>query len=301
MLNTPDIAIINFSSVNDRTVQRAVRAVNRQVNEDFSPIWGSAYACKIHAPAYDVAQPDQLAEDPVPAEAVIYLVDSAHLEGALGYHSINSAEVPIGFVFTDLGDWTVTLSHEVLELIVDPTVNIFVPGTDPRDPDNEQAWLWHAYEVCDAVERTVYEIDDVWVSNFVTPCYFSLGNSPGTRNDFLGIGVDSFGLLPGCHLGTMDPLTYQWTNILGSEFPSRQTITRRLKAFSQGNERSRATDEQEATLQSCIRKMRDIDPDRGEKLSRLTALRRSTRKEAFFNHLKPGPYEQSPRASGSRH
>ena len=34
----------------------------------------------------------------------------------------------MGFVFTNLPDWTVTLSHEVLELIIDPTVNIFVPG-----------------------------------------------------------------------------------------------------------------------------------------------------------------------------
>lgn len=287
MFNTPDIAVVNFSSVNDRTVQRAVRVMNRQVNEDFAPVWGSSYACKLHAPAVDLTNPDHLAEEPVPAEAVIYLVDSAHLSGALGYHSTNSVEVPTGFVFTDLGDWTVTLSHEILELIVDPTVNIFVPGSDPRDPDAQEAWLWHAYEVCDAVERTVYEIDEVWVSNFVTPSYFSFGNSQGTRNDFLGVGVDSFGVLPGCHLGTLDPVTYEWTDIQGSEYPSRQLVRRRMEAFSLGNERSRATDEQEAALKGYIDQMCKSDPKAEKIFKNVSALRRSTRKEDFFRRFNP--------------
>ena len=188
-MSLPDIAVINFSSVSDREVQAAIRAINRQVVEDFQPIWGSAYICKLHNSPFAASTPEAIKEDPVPGEAVVYLVDQPSVAGALGYHDLNSAEIPVGFVFTDLGDWTVTFSHEVLELIVDPTVNIFVPGPDPRDPGNPDAWLFHTYEVCDAVERTDYEIDGIRVSNFVTPAYFAEGDAPGTRNDFLGVGV----------------------------------------------------------------------------------------------------------------
>src|SRR6185503_7885018 len=86
--------------------------------------------------------------------------------------------------------------------IVDPMANAFVPGPDPR-PGKDGAVL-HSYEVCDAVERTSYLIDGIPVSNFVTPQYFGEGDGAGTRNDFLGTPIKSFGCLPGCHLGFFD-------------------------------------------------------------------------------------------------
>jgi hypothetical protein len=39
---------------------------------------------------------------------------------------MNASALPVAFVFTDLGDWTVTLSHEVLEMIVDSTLGYFL-------------------------------------------------------------------------------------------------------------------------------------------------------------------------------
>ncbi len=244
----PVIAVINFSIVSDRDAQAAIRAVNRQVTEDFMPIWGSGYRCKLHASRFAPDEPDVIQEDPVQAEAVIYLVDEPSIAGALGYHDLNNAEVPVGFVFTDLGDWTVTFSHEVLELIVDPTVNILVPGPDPRDPNNPNAWLLHTYEVCDAVESTEYVIDGITVSNFVTPMYFAEGDAPGTRNDFLGVGVDSFGVTPGSHLGTVDPSDFSWVEILGRQAPSRNIIASRMKQFVRDGKRPRAGEKQEAFL-----------------------------------------------------
>ena len=212
----PSIAIINFSSLDDQPVQDAVRAVNRQVTEDFMPIWGAGRPLKLHAARFDPANSGSLAEEAVEADSVIYLVNESTLPGALGFHDMNTREVPIGFVFVQAGDWTITLSHEVLELIIDPTVNIFIPGPDPRDPTNPNKWLLHTYEVCDAVERSSYEIDHVPVSNFLTPNYFREGDALGTRNDFLGVGVTSFGVTAGSHLGVIDPATGNFETILGS-------------------------------------------------------------------------------------
>jgi hypothetical protein len=63
------------------------------------------------------------------------------------------------------GSWTVTLSHELLEMLADPWINWCAQGSDGRI---------YALEVCDAVEtdRLGYRIDEVLVSDFITPSWF---------------------------------------------------------------------------------------------------------------------------------
>ena len=229
-MSQPSIAVVNFSgNLADQTVQDALRAVNRQIFEDFVPVWGNGRVMRLHASAFDPAHPDTLAEDPVRADSVIYLVDQATLPGALGYHDMNTRGVPVGFVFVvDLAEWTVTLSHEALELIVDPTVNILVPGPHPHDAANT---VLHAYEVCDAVERTSYEIDGVRVSNFVTPHYFTVDDEPGQRNDFLGVGVTSFGVTQGSHGAFFDLSANEWVTVYGRDAPPSMMHALRARAF----------------------------------------------------------------------
>ena len=113
-------------------------------------------------------------------------------------------------------------------LISDPTVNIFVPGPDPRDPANV---VLHAYENCDAVERTSYEIDGIRVSNFVTPHYFTFGDEPGTRNDFLGVGVTSFGVTRDSHIAFFDLSTNTWEVVYGRKDPKFMRHAARAKLF----------------------------------------------------------------------
>lgn len=229
-MSQPSIAVINFSAnLSDQTVQDVLRAINRQIIEDFVPIWGNGRVMRLHASAFEPAHPDILTDDPVRADSVIYLVDQATLPGALGYHDMNTRGVPVGFVFVvDLAEWTVTLSHEALELIVDPTVNIFVPGPDPRDAANT---VLHTYETCDAVERTSYEIDGVRVSNFVTPHYFTIGDEPGQRNDFLGVGVTSFGVTQGSHIAFIDLSTGTFVTVNGQDAPPSMVHAARARTF----------------------------------------------------------------------
>lgn len=246
-MSLPSISVINFSSIlNDQDVQEAIRSVNRQVIEDFVPLWGNGRILRLHAASYDPAHPDTLAEDPVRGSAVVYLVDQATLPGALGYHDLNSRAIPVGFVFIiDLNEWTTTLSHEVLEMIVDPTVNIFVPGPDPREPDNI---VFHAYETCDAVERTSYDIDGVRVSNFVTPEYFTIGDETGTRNDFLGVGVTSFGVTRGSHIAFFDLAAGEWVTVYGEHAPAFRSQARRAQAFDRAKPMRPADNELNAIL-----------------------------------------------------
>jgi hypothetical protein len=135
------------------------------------------------------------------------------MDDAEGYHDTHFSGIPYGFVFLELSkklkeDWTVTLSHEALELIGDPEANLLVQGPHPTDATHK---VFHWFEMCDAVQNESYTIDHVRVSNFVLPLYFTRGNERGGRNDFLGTTTKdgntlrSFSVNPGGYVGFFDP------------------------------------------------------------------------------------------------
>ncbi len=253
-MSVPSIAVINFSTqLNDQDIQHAIRSVNRQVVEDFMPIWGASRISKLHEPVSDPADINTLAHEPLYADSVIYLVDEGLLPGALGFHDLNARDLPFGFVFVlDANDWTVTLSHEVLELIIDPTVNIFVPGPDPRNAAN---LVLHTYEVCDAVERTIYQIDGIAVSNFLTPSYFTVGDAVGTRNDFLGVDVPSFGVTRNSHIAFLDLSTGDFVTEIG-----QQEIPQKVMARGRFSDHPKAKRPSEGTLQGILNKYHKEKP-----------------------------------------
>ncbi|MEO8935496.1 MAG: alkaline phosphatase family protein [Burkholderiaceae bacterium] len=204
------ISVVNRSqSIADLDLQRVVRAINRQIAQDFEPCWGFGGRLRVEGPSgrrIDLASLIEMRGD-----AVIYIVNSAATDDALGYHDANLRGIPYGFVFLDLcaqlGDsWTSTLSHEALELIGDPMANLLVQGPHPNDPSGKEK-VFHYFEMCDAVQAEDYEIDAVTVSNFVLPAYFSTEGSEATRRDFAGSGLRSFSINPGGYIGFYDPET----------------------------------------------------------------------------------------------
>ncbi|MEJ2089809.1 MAG: hypothetical protein P8Y69_15300 [Gammaproteobacteria bacterium] len=150
-MRMPELAVINFSAVPDQEARAAVQAVNREITEDFFPIWGAGYHCKLVAACQEPAR-GVMGALRVSAEAVVYVVERAHVVRALRHRSIIATEVAVGFVFTDLGDWTVTLSHAVLELIVDPRANSAESGAHPRHAEPD-AWLLPACGNWDVLGR----------------------------------------------------------------------------------------------------------------------------------------------------
>jgi len=283
-MSVPTISVVNFiPELDDEDVQNAIRSVNRQIHEDFAPIWGSIWDLRLHGSEFDPNDIDSLVEEFIQGEGVLYVVDEGHLPGAAGYHAINNRELPYGFVFvSDSSDWTVTLSHEALELIIDPTVNVLVPGPDPR-PANPGNTVLHAYEVCDAVERTSYLIDGIRVSNFISQQWFVSGEPVSSRNDFLGVGVPSFDATEDSHLAFFD-FDQGWVTYFGTQqadlgvaFEARQ------RAFS--HERKRASAGTEENFSSVVRDLGDMLPKKLAsdpaiaRLNRLTGLTRGKVRE----------------------
>lgn len=204
------ITIVNHTKkIADAELQRVVRAVNRQVRDDFQPYWSLGATLRLEGKS--ATQPDKLALPELRGDAVLYLWDQVDIDDALGYHEANARGIPFGFVFTELArklkeNWTVTLSHEALELIADPLANLLVAGPHPR----EDRTVFHWYEMSDAVQAETYECDGVEVSNFLLPLYFTPTAETGSRNDFLGRAhrgrtLASFGINPGGYIGFFDP------------------------------------------------------------------------------------------------
>jgi hypothetical protein len=238
------ISLINHTNgqLTDEDVQGAIRAINRQIGEDFEPYWG--LGAELRLEGRSGKQPSKINLADMRGDAVIYLWDKVDVNGALGYHDRNLRGIPYGFVFTELSkqlgeSWTVTLSHEALELVGDPEVNLLVMGPHPAEPRRD---VFHWYEMCDAVQAEAYEIDGIEVSNFLLPLYFTGGEELGGRNDFLGKShngktLTSFGVNPGGYIGFFDPQKgdYDTYSLRGDK-----TAARRLELKSQAKGARRA-------------------------------------------------------------
>ena len=228
------ISVVNHTNgrLKDEDVQRAIRAVNRQIAEDFQHHWNLSATLRLEGKAG--AKPDKINLPDLRGDAVIYLWDKTDVPGALGYHFENNAGIPFGFVFTDLAEklkesWTVTLSHEALELLNDSETNLLVQGPHPANP---QQTVFHWFEMCDAVQAETYTIDDTEVSNFVLPLYFTISEEVGGRNDFLGRVHDgntlkSFGVNPGGYIGFFNPATNKHETFTGNDPKAEERL--RLK------------------------------------------------------------------------
>jgi hypothetical protein len=211
------ISLINRSKkILDHEAQQAIRAINRQIAEDFEPYWSFGAKLRLEGAIGKRANADELSD--MRGDAVLYLIDKADENDALGWHDRNYRDIPYGFVFLELcaannENWTVTLSHEALELVGDPAANLLVQGPCPSDKSRQ---VFHMFEMCDAVQAEKYKIDQIEVSNFVLPSYFSPGEQDGRRNDFLGTkygrgkSLESFGMNPGGYVNYFDPKDEKW-------------------------------------------------------------------------------------------
>jgi len=186
----PLICVRNDSNeLDDEAVAKLIPAIQKQVTEHFEPAWGIGARIKFHEGKY-------------PSHAYVITIkdEDEEDETFLGYHIHNGYPEAFIFAKADMAeDKTIseTLSHEVLEMLIDPAVNLYAyrPG-DTRRPDRG-----YFYEVCDAVQCHHYRIDGVKVCNFVYPEWFEHNWKRGSRQfDHLKLLERPFQILPGCYM-----------------------------------------------------------------------------------------------------
>jgi hypothetical protein len=178
----PPVGPLIFDVTNRATVvtaaeiSAAIAAVQTQVALDFIPAWGS----------------------PAPTTyRLVFLDEDPSVPGALGYHDLEG-DVPVSYILCktakdDGVSVSSVLSHEVLEMIVDPITTRVI--MEDAVGDGKTFTLYMA-EVCDAVEQDLYTINGVQVSNFVLPAWFDPENKTGPF-DFRKKLTKALQLLPG--------------------------------------------------------------------------------------------------------
>lgn len=213
-----NVAIVNQSTVLvDNDVIPAVAAMQLQVDNDFSPVWHVNAKLTFFSKAQAASIP--------PDYWQLAVLDNSDQAGALGYHDITNSGRPLGKAFAGTDKqyglhWTVTVSHELLEMLVDPWINLTV-----FDQRSNTRGRIYAYEVCDACEdeQFAYYIGQIKVSDFVTPAWFEGWRAAkSVPFDLKNHITTPFQLLNGGYISYFDATGGGWQQRTASDAPSMQ-------------------------------------------------------------------------------
>jgi hypothetical protein len=203
--DVPTIACFNRATVPlGVDLDKLINAMQAYVNQYVAPIWGT--------PAKLVKTTDFKKG----AWAMVFL-DDADQPGALAYHDLTPDGFPIAKVFvkTTLADHelvSVSASHELVEMLVDPAINLMTTGPDSK--------TIYAYESADPVEALSFPVQGIPMSDFVYPSYFEVFRKPGSvKFDAMGKVSKPFQILKDGY-----QIIYKggkWSQVFGSEAKAR--------------------------------------------------------------------------------
>lgn len=169
---TPIVAFVNHANTPlGIDLDVLVKASQKFLDTRFVPIWGT--------PA------KLIAAKKVPAGAWgMLFFDDADEANSLGYHDLTKDGLPYSKVFVkeslkDGEHISVTVSHELCEMLIDPAAQMWAQDT--------KTGTLYAYETSDAVEGGTFLVDGVPMQNFVFPAFFESFHKPGSvKLDYLG-------------------------------------------------------------------------------------------------------------------
>ncbi len=178
-------------------VQMVAAALQIQVSRDFTPIWGIDATLSAF---------DQLGDVPSGFWPIV-IRDDIGFAGAAGIH-LDQNKKPFGLVQAS-NRWSLTASHEVLEMLADPMGNRTLSAQSIKPGQGIVEFL---VEVCDPSEDEdfTYQINGVIVSDFYTPDFFLPRESGNVRYSFSGGIEKPRTILRGGYISWLDPATNHW-------------------------------------------------------------------------------------------
>jgi hypothetical protein len=166
---------------------RVAAALNLQVIRDFAPIWDVAATVQVYT---------RIREAPY-GTWLILLRDDIPGEGQAGFHRSRRG-LPYAMVQYS-HSWSLDASHELLEMLADPSGSELEPGLAPGDSFARVDYLREVCDPCQS-ESYSYTINTVMVSDFITRRFYDTVRSEGTRYSFKGHIRGPRELLPGGYL-----------------------------------------------------------------------------------------------------
>ena len=171
-------------------------AVQKQVLRDLAPLWMKSASVDAF---------DRIDDAPTDYWPII-IRDNIDARGVQGAHWTRDGQ-PFALVQAgaDIDFVCVRVSHEALEMLIDPYGNMVIAGASPQDPSDRVNFV---VEVCDPVQgpHNGYSVNGLLVSDFVTPAYFGPISAPSGRYSYSGRVTDHHQVLESGYLSWIDPL-----------------------------------------------------------------------------------------------
>src|SRR5258708_10741863 len=187
--------------IDAQTRAAAAAALNFQVTRDLPQFWPVNASVSYLANRHQVPQgvwPVMLVKSLPPPEG--------------GFHQTRHGQ-PYAKVIATPGtdEWTVDASHEIIEMLVDPSGNrlqtsmaIAIVGGQIHDVAGRYEYLVEACDPCEA-DAFTYEIDGIRMSDFLTPHFYDPSPTAGTRYSFNGSIQRPRQILPGGYISFVNP------------------------------------------------------------------------------------------------
>lgn len=188
--------VSEVDQVSEGELSRASAALQKQLSRDLGQIWDINATIDAFARLEDVP----LAYWP------ILVQEDIHVDAA-GVHMDKNGQ-PFALVQYS-NRWTLTASHEMLEMSVDPFGNRVISS---RSIKEDQGRVEYLCEVADPTEAADfgYHVNGVLVSDFYTPHFFDPGKVEGTRYSFGGYIEEPRQIREGGYLSWHDPESDHW-------------------------------------------------------------------------------------------
>jgi hypothetical protein len=189
--------VVEVPQVSRRAIAEVAAALQRQLTRDLAPIWGvtatiDAFSSLDHVP---------------PGYWPVLVRDNVPGAESIGIHLDRNGQP---FALVELSpSWSLTASHEVIEMVIDPWGNRTVPGGSPMAG---QGLVEILVEVCDPSggAQWAYTVNGYLVSDFCTPSYYDPVGAPGVRYSFTGALTAPRQIVEGGYLSWRDPATQEW-------------------------------------------------------------------------------------------
>jgi hypothetical protein len=203
----PDIAVFNQATTPlGLDLERFIAAMQTFVTQYVVPVWGTP-ARLVRTTGFKKG-----------AWAFVFL-DNADQAKALAYHELTPDGFPLSKVFVKTiadarASLTVSATHELVEMLVDPAINLLSLGPDPKAA--------YAYESADPVEDDAlgFKVNGFLVTDFVYPSYFENFHKPGsTKFDYRGKVTRPFQILRGGYQSIFK--NGKWTQVTASRAKAR--------------------------------------------------------------------------------
>jgi hypothetical protein len=181
-------------------LQKVSAAIQKQASRDLAPIWDVSAT---------VDSFDSLDDIPVGYWPII-VMDDIHTPGAAGVHEDKNGQ-PFALVTAaaTLDQWSLTASHEALEMLVDPFGNRQVAGDSPKPDQGRVSFLVEVGDPAEAADFA-YTSNGVLVSDFYTPHFFDPIVATGVRYSFTGAITAPRQVLRGGYLSWLEPVSGHW-------------------------------------------------------------------------------------------